>query len=84
MLFVDTTPLQVVLVVLTSIIGLFGVAAGLNGYLFRPIHPIIRVALIAAGLLMLDPTVLTDIVGIVIMAAAFVFQYLGSKKASAA
>ena len=83
MLLVDTAPLQVMLVVLTSIIGLFGVAAGLNGYLFRNIHPVIRIVLIAAGLLMLDPTVITDIIGTVIMAATFVFQYFGSKKASA-
>ena len=84
MLFVDTTTIEVIFVVITSIIGLFGVASALNGYLFRPIHPLLRIVLAAAGLLMMDPTTTTDIIGIVLMAAAFVFQYFGSKKASAA
>lgn len=80
MLFVDTTTVEVILVVITSIIGLFGVASGLNGYLFRPIHPLLRIVLAAAGLLMMDPTAATDVIGIVLMAAAVVFQYFGRKK----
>ena len=76
MLFVDTTTLQVVLVVVTSLLGIFGVAAGLNGYLFRPIHPLLRVVIAAAGLLMMDPTVTTDIIGIVLMAAVLAVQKL--------
>ena len=80
MLLIDTTPLQVVMVVATSIIGIFGVAAGLNGYLYKPMNPLIRVVLIAAGLLMMDPTVTTDIVGIVLMAAVIVWLYTSSKK----
>ncbi|MBR4549780.1 MAG: TRAP transporter permease [Oscillospiraceae bacterium] len=84
MLLVDTTTLQVVLVVVTSILGIFGVAAGLNGYLFRPIHPVLRVLLAAGGLLMMDPTPMTDVVGVVLMAAVIVLQFfLGRKKAAA-
>ena len=67
MLLIDTTPLQVVIVVATSIIGIFGVASGLNGYLFKPMNPLIRIVLIAAGLLMMDPTVTTDLIGIVLI-----------------
>ena len=84
MLLVDTTTLQVVLVVVTSVLGIFGVAAGLNGYLFRPIHPVLRVLLAAGGLLMMDPTPTTDWIGIVLMAAVIVLQFfLGRKKAAA-
>ena len=80
MLLIDTTPLQVVIVVATSIIGIFGVASGLNGYLFKPMNPLIRIAMIAAGLLMMDPTVTTDLIGIVLMAAVVLWLYTGSKK----
>ena len=83
MLLVDTSTLQVILVVVSSLIGIFGVAAGLNGYLFRPIHPLLRIVIAAAGLLMMDPTVMTDIVGIVLMAAVIAVQALGRKKAAA-
>ncbi len=80
MLLIDTTPLQVVIVVATSIIGIFGVAAGLNGYLYKPMNPLIRIVLIAAGLLMMDPTVTTDLIGIVLMAAVVLWLHTGSKK----
>ena len=83
MLLVDTTTLQVVLVVASSLLGIFGVAAGLNGYLFRPMHPLLRIVIAAAGLLMMDPTVMPDIVGIVLMAAVIAVQALGRKKAAA-
>ena len=84
MLFVNTTALQVVLVVLTSLIGIFGVAAALNGYLFCPINPVIRILFAAGGLLMLDPSVATDLIGIVVFAAALVWQVLNSKRRPAA
>ena len=84
MLLIDTTAVQVVLVVVTSIIGIFGVAAALNGYLFKHINPLMRLVLAAGGLLMLDPSVTTDLIGIVLLAGAVVFQYLTGKKAAAA
>jgi TRAP transporter 4TM/12TM fusion protein len=84
MLLIDTTAVQVVLVVVTSIIGIFGVAAALNGYLFKHINPLMRLVLAAGGLLMLDPSVPTDLIGIVLLAGAVVFQYLTGKKAAAA
>ena len=84
MLFVNTTALQVVLVVLTSLIGIFGVAASLNGYLFCPINPVIRILFAAGGLLMLDPSVTTDVIGVVVFAAALVWQILAAKRRPAA
>ncbi|MBR5430035.1 MAG: TRAP transporter large permease subunit, partial [Firmicutes bacterium] len=84
MLLIDTTAAQVVLVVITSIIGIFGVAAALNGYLFKHIHPLLRLVLAAGGLLMLDPSVTTDLIGIVLLAGVVVFQYMTGRKAAAA
>ena len=80
MLLVDTTALQVVMVVITSIIGLFGLASALNGYLFRPIHPLLRLVLAAAGLLMMDPALTTDWIGVILMAAAIALQFFLKKK----
>jgi len=74
MLFVDTTPVDVVLIIITSIIGIFGVAACMNGYLLRPMNPVVRIAALVGGLLMMIPGTSTDIIGIVIMAAVFSFQ----------
>ena len=83
MLFVNTSTVEVVMVVITSIIGLFGVASSLNGFLFKHIHPLVRVVLAVAGLLMLDPSAATDFIGIVLMAASVAFQYFSAKNVKA-
>ena len=84
MLFVNTTAVQVVMVVITSFIGMFGVAAALNGYLFRPMNPLVRLLFAAGGLLMMYPGTMTDVIGIVIFAAAFAWQYLRSRRSAGA
>ena len=84
MLFVDTTAVQVVMVVITSLIGIFGVAAALNGFLYRPMNVLVRILFVAGGLLMMDPTTITDIIGIVLFAAAFAWQYTTAKRGKGA
>ena len=80
MLFIDAVPAKVVLIIVTSLIGIFGVAAALNGFLFRPIPWPLRIVIAAAGLLMMDPNVITDIIGIVLFALVFSYQYLAGRK----
>ena len=84
MLFIDTTALQVIQIVVTSLLGIFGVAAAMNGYLFRKMHWVTRVIACAGGLLMMDPKLVTDIAGIVILALVVIWQRFGSRKAAAA
>ena len=75
---------QIVLIVVTSMLGIFGVAAALNGYLFKHINPLLRLVLAVGGLLMMDPAVTTDLVGVVLLACVVIFQYLSGRKAAAA
>ena len=83
MLLVDTNPLQVVQIVITSMAGLFGVAAALNGTLFRRMNPLIRLLLAAGGLCMMFPDTLTDLVGLMAMGGACALEYLSAKKGGA-
>ena len=71
--------LQAAVIVVTSLIGLFGVAASLNGYLYRPIHPLLRVLLAAGGLGMMIPGALTDIVGLAVVGGTVLYQRSGAK-----
>ena len=80
MLFINTTALQVIQIVLTSLLGIFGIAAAMNGYLFRKIHWFIRVLAVAGGLLMMDPNWLTDVIGVVVLAAVIILQKTGGRK----
>ena len=82
MLLIDTSAWQVALVVVTSLVGIFGVAAALNGFLFRRMKPLPRIVIAAGGLLMMDPAPLTDLVGVVLLAAVALWQYIGAGKVS--
>ena len=85
MLFINVQgPLQVVQIVVSSLIGLFGVAAALNGYLYHKINPLLRVVLVAGGLGMMVPGTITDIVGLVLVVAVVVYQRMTAKRLSAA
>ncbi len=83
MLLVNTSVLKVIMIVITSFVGIFGVAAAMNGYLFRRLSWPMRIIICIAGLLMMDPTLITDIIGIVLMAGSVAWQRWGGQKAAA-
>ncbi len=74
MVLVDTTALEIVQIIITSLLGMFGVAAALNGFLFRPISWPLRLLICAGGLLMIIPGTLTDVAGVVLVAAVVACQ----------
>ncbi|MBQ9565671.1 MAG: TRAP transporter fused permease subunit, partial [Synergistaceae bacterium] len=73
---------DVALICVTSLLGIFGVAAALNGYLYRPINPLFRLLMAAGGLCMMIPGVLTDIIGLALMALVWTFQRMGRAPAA--
>ena len=84
MLFVDATAFDVVLIAITALMGIFGVAAALNGFLFKPINPLFRVIIAAGGLAMLIPGTLTDVIGLLVVGGVVFFQRMGAGKSTAA
>ena len=82
MLLIDVTAFKVIQIIVTSLIGIFGVAAAMNGYLFQRLSWPFRIVICVAGLMMMDPTLITDIVGIVLMAFVLTYQFLAARKAS--
>ena len=81
MLLIDVTAFKVIQIIVTSLIGIFGVAAAMNGYLFQRLSWPFRIVICVAGLMMMDPTLITDIVGIVLMAFVLTYQFLAARKA---
>ena len=84
MLLIDVSALSIIQIVITSFLGIFGVAAAINGHLLCRMHPITRIAAAAGGLLMMDPTLITDIIGLVLLGGVFAWQYFSRKKTAAA
>ena len=84
MLFVGNVEwYDVLLISITALLGLFGIAAALNGHLFRKIPMVLRLALVAGGLGMMIPGLASDLIGLAVVGAIVVFQYISSKKQTA-
>ena len=85
MVLVDVTgPLQIVGIVVTSLIGIFGVSAGLAGYFLDFMNWPQRILAIVGGLMLIDPSVTTDIIGIVLVALVLVWQMATRKRSTPA
>ena len=84
MLFIDADVVQVVIIIVTSLVGLTGVAGGLEGYMVTNMNPIQRILAVVGGLCLIIPGTVTDLVGIAIVGASVVWQLADKKKRAAA
>ena len=75
---------DVIVIGITALLGLFSVATALNGHLYCKVPVVLRLVLIAGGLCMMIPGLLTDVIGLVVLAAVVVYQYTHAKKINAA
>ncbi|WP_409968315.1 hypothetical protein RFF05_17670 [Bengtsoniella intestinalis] len=81
MLFIDTVWYEVVLICITAMIGIFGVAAGLSGFFYCTMNWAVRGLLVAGGLTLLVPGTFTDVIGLVLVFGLCFYQYATAKKA---
>ena len=85
MLFVDvSSALQVVQICISALLGIFGVAAALNGFLYRATSPLMRLILVVGGLGMLIPGTVTDVTGFVLVVGVVLYQRATAKRLAAA
>ena len=80
MLFIDTTPLEVIQICITSIIGITAISVCMEGYGLTHAGWFERIAIGAGGLCLVWPGLVMDIIGIVLVAAVFAVQYMKVKK----
>lgn len=85
MLFIgdNVGPFDVIKVVITSFGGMFLIAAGLIGFMLQKLNVVLRVVSVAAGLMMIHPGTLTDVVGIAILVAILAYQIISEKRHAA-
>ena len=55
-------------------------AAGLRGYAFDHLNVLLRIVIIAGGLLLIDAGAVTDIIGIVVVIGISAFQQIAKKR----
>ena len=79
MVLVDTTPAEVIWISVTSLVGMFGLGMGLEGFLRCRLSVVERLLAAAGGLCLIYPGALTDVIGVCAVAAVILFQYLRSR-----
>ncbi len=80
MLFIDTSIPEVILICITSFVGMFGVAASLQGYFLHNMKWYERILSAIGGLLLIYPGIVTDAIGLGLVAIMIVIQLLTKKK----
>ena len=80
MLLIDTDIWGFLLITVTSVIGMFGLSMGLEGFLKRKISVPLRIVASAGGLLLIYPGLVTDLLGLGAVALVVVSQLLGKDK----
>ena len=79
MLLMDQGVLAAVQVIITSCLGIFGIAAALEGYVVTRAPWWQRILLAAGGLCLIDPRLMTDLVGIAAIVIVVVLQIVMRK-----
>ena len=72
---------EVTQICISALLGIFGIAAALNGHLYKKVPWYFRLLLVVGGLGMMIPGTLTDVVGLALVAIVVVVQYWSAKRA---
>ncbi len=79
MLFINASVVEVILIIVTSLVGIFALSAGLEGYMFRKMKVYEIIPLIIGGLLMIYPGTVSDVIGIILVAVVTGYQLYVAK-----
>ena len=78
LILINTSIPQVALIIVTSLFGIFGLSAALEGYLKRQMNPIVRIIMAIGGILLIYPGWITDLSGFTLITMGILWQFLKS------
>ena len=84
MLLIDTTAAEFVVIIITSVVGMYAISAAMEGYMLTSLNPVLRIILLAAGLMLIYPGTATDIIGTAITVGVFIIELQLRKNAKPA
>ncbi|RLQ97526.1 TRAP transporter permease [Falsibacillus albus] len=80
LLMIDTTITRVIWVVITAIAGMMAIGAGMIGYWYRKLYWFERIVGAAAGLMLVYPEGISDIIGVVLFIGMLAIQWINKKE----
>jgi len=79
MVLIGTTPYLLSMNLVTACGGMFGLGAAMIGFCLAPMNWFERIWFAVAGLMLIDPGILTDAVGVAMLIVGFVVQWRKSR-----
>jgi len=79
MVLIGTTPYLLTHNLTTALLGMIGVGAAMIGFCVAPMNWFERIWFGIAGLMLIDPGLVTDIIGVVMLIVGFIIQYRKKK-----
>lgn len=79
-LMIDVSVLEIIWIILTAILGMIAIGAGIVGYWYRKVKWFERIILIGAGLAMIYPESISDISGLAVLGIMFAIQLFTREK----
>lgn len=80
MLMIEATVTGIVWIIITAILGMIAIGAGLIGFWYRKLYWIERILAVIAGLLLMYPEGNSDAIGAVLLGIMFVIQLMTKDK----
>ena len=77
---ISVTAVDVIIICITSLVGMFAVSASLEGYMMHRMSWYERIMSVAGGLLLIYPGLTTDIIGLALVVAVVLLQLATRKK----
>ena len=83
MLMLNAQWYEVLQIILTSLVGMFGIGMGLERFWKSKLNILQALMALAGGLLLIYPGTLTDVIGIVLVGLVVLWQWMQNKKVKA-
>ena len=83
MLLIDTSLPEVLMITVTSLVGIASVSASMEGYVMGGLNWFQRGLMLAGGLMMIVPGLTTDFVGVALSGLVLVMKLIENRKSSA-
>lgn len=80
LLMIDTSFLEVLLILVTAIAGMIAIGAGMIGYWYIDIGWLLRTVSLVGGLLLMYPGTYSDLIGFAIFAVMIIYQFFKIKQ----
>ena len=75
-LLIDVTLPKILMLLITSLIGMTAVSASVSGFFYTKTGAIDRIGFFIGGLLLIDPNVTTDIIGVFVLGSAMIIHWI--------